>query len=202
MNLIRFLAALAAAALVAGCASSEKQSDALFDLGPSLPRAGLRGDAPLPALVVSDATGSPALESEKMYYRLDYADPLQARAYANSRWNANPLELVTQRLKSRLAQTGAKVLGSNDAATGAPILRVQVDEFVHAFSSASQSQGIVVVRASLLNGHALVDQKTFSRSTPAPSADASGGARALAASVDAVAGDIAAWLAGQHLATR
>lgn len=202
MNLIRFLAALAAAALVAGCASSEKQSDALFDLGPSLPRADLRGDAPLPALVVSDATGSPALESEKMYYRLDYADPLQARTYANSRWNANPLELVTQRLKSRLAQTGAKVLGSNDAATGAPILRVQVDEFVHAFSSASQSQGIVVVRASLLNGHALVDQKTFSRSTPAPSADASGGARALAASVDAVAGDIAAWLAGQHLATR
>jgi cholesterol transport system auxiliary component len=202
MNLIRFLAALAAAALLAGCASSEKQSDTLFDLGPSLPRADLRSDAPLPALVVTDATGSPAFESEKMYYRLNYADPLQARAYANSRWNANPLELVTQRLKSRLSQTGAKVLGSADAATGAPILRVQVDEFVHAFSSASQSQGIVVVRASLMNGHALVDQKTFSRSTPAPSADASGGARALAASVDAVAGDIAAWLSSQHLATR
>lgn len=202
MNLIRLLAALAAAALVAGCASSEKQSDTLFDFGPSAPRAELRADAPLPALVVTDATGSPALESEKMYYRLNYADPMQARAYANSRWNANPLELVTQRLKSRLAQTGAKVLGSTDAATGVPILRVQVDDFVHAFTSASQSQGIVVVRASLLNGHALVDQKTFSRTSPAASADASGGARALAASVDAVADDIAAWLSSQHLATR
>ncbi|GAB3459207.1 hypothetical protein GCM10027321_16440 [Massilia terrae] len=202
MNLIRLLAALAAAAVLAGCASSEKKSDTLFDLGPSAPRAGARIDAPLPAVVVTDATGSPALESERMVYRLNYADPLQARAYANSRWIANPLELVTQRLKSRLAQTGAKVLGSSDAATNVPILRVQVDDFVHAFSSASQSQGIVVVRASLLNGHALVDQKTFSRASPAPSADASGGARALAASVDAVADDIAAWLSSQHLATR
>ncbi len=202
MNLIRFLAALAAATVLAGCATGDKQPDTLFDLGPSTPRADLRIDAPLPALVVTDATGSPALESEKMFYRLNYADPMQARAYANSRWNANPLELVTQRLKSRLSQTGAKVLGSSDAATGAPILRLQVDEFVHAFASASQSQGMVVVRASLLNGHALVDQKTFSRSTPAPSADASGGARALAASVDGIADDIAAWLASQHVATR
>ena len=108
---------------------------------PSAPRAGVRADAPLPALVVTDATGSAALESEKMFYRLNYADPMQARAYANSRWNTNPLELVTERLKTRLAQAGSKVLEPTDAATSVPILRVQVDDFMHTFASASQSSG-------------------------------------------------------------
>ena len=202
MNLIRFLAALAAAALLAGCASSEKQSDTLFDLGPSLPRPDLRSDAPLPALVVTDATGSPAFESEKMYYRLNYADPLQARAYANSRWTATPLQMLTQRLRTRIAQAGAKVLTENDVSTGVPIMRIDVDEFSHNFSGVAQSEGLVVLRASVFQGHVLVDKRSFTRSTPAGSADAAGGARALAASTDAIAADIVAWLGAMNLNRR
>jgi cholesterol transport system auxiliary component len=53
----------------------------------------------------------------------------------------------------------------------------------------------VVLRASLFQGHKLIDQKTFARKTAAASADAAGGARALAASTDAIAADIVAWLA-------
>jgi cholesterol transport system auxiliary component len=94
------------------------------------------------------------------------------------------------------------VLDPTDAAANVPILRVQVDDFTHAFASASQSTGVVVVRASVFRGHALVDQQTFTRSTPAPSADASGGARALADSLDGIADDIAGWLARQNLAQR
>lgn len=199
---LRLLIAFALAAMLAACSSTDKKPDTLFDLGPSAPRADGRTDAPLPALVVTDATGSAALESERMYYRLNYADAMQARAYANSRWSTNPLEMVTLRLKTRLAQTGAKVLEPTDAATGVPILRVQVDDFMHAFSSASQSTGVVVVRASLFRGHAMVDQKTFTRASPAPSADASGGARALAASMDGIADDIAGWLARQNISQR
>jgi cholesterol transport system auxiliary component len=188
------------AALMAGCASHKGAPDTQFDFGPSAPRAGVTIDAPITALVVTDTTGSAVLENERMYYRLDYADALQARTYANSRWSTNPLEMVTQRIKTRLAQTGAKVLQATDASTGVPILRLEVDDFVHAFSSASQSTGQVIVRASLFQGHALVDQQTFSRKTPAPSADAAGGARALAGSTDAVADDIAAWLAKVNVA--
>jgi cholesterol transport system auxiliary component len=195
---LRFLTAFALAAVLAACSSTDKKPDTLFDLGPSAPRAGNGIDAPLQALVVTDATGSAALESEKMYYRLNYADAMQARAYANSRWSTNPLEMVTLRLKTRLAQTGAKVLEPTDAATGVPILRVQVDDFMHTFESSSQSNGLVVVRASLFRGHSLVDQRTFTRSSPAPSADASGGARALAASMDGIADDIAGWLKRQN----
>jgi cholesterol transport system auxiliary component len=201
-HLSRLLAATFTVALLAGCASNKDARDTLFDFGPSAPRAGVNIDAPLPALVVTDASGSAAYESEHMYYRLNYADPLQARAYANSRWSTNPLEMVTQRLRTRLAQTGVKVLQATDASNGVPVLRVEVDDFVHAFSSASQSEGQVVVRASLLQGHALVDQQTFRRTAASPSADASGGARALAAGTDAVADDIAAWLARLNLPKR
>jgi cholesterol transport system auxiliary component len=194
-NVFRLLIAACAAFVLAGCASRNSKPDTMFDLGQAAPRASRNSDAPLPALVVTDATGSAALDSERMFYRLDYADALQARTYANSRWSASPLEMVTQRLKTRLAQAGTKVLLSTDATNGVPILRVEVDNFMHAFSSASQSQGRVSVRVSLIQGHALVDQQTFTHATVAGSADASGGARALAASTDAVADDISAWLA-------
>jgi cholesterol transport system auxiliary component len=201
-HLLRLLAAALTAALVAGCASQKESHDTLFDFGPATPRAGVNADAPLPALVIAEATGSTAFESERMFYRLNYADSLQPRTYANSRWSTNPLDLITRRLKSRLAQAGTKVLPATDASTGVPILRVEVDDFIHAFASSSQSEGVVVVRASLFQSHALVGQQTFSRASPSPSADASGGARALAASTDAVAAEIAAWLAGLNLAKR
>jgi cholesterol transport system auxiliary component len=199
MTLLRFLITALAVAILAGCASSKAPSNTMFDFGPAAPGAAPRvaGAAPLPAVVVTDATGSAAFDSERMFYRLNYADAHEARSYANSRWNTNPLQMVTQRLKTRIAQSGTKVLSPSDASAGLPILRVDVDDFAHAFSSASQSEGQVTMRASLFQDHTLVDQKTFSRSTPAVSADAGGGARALADSTDAIASDIVAWMAGK-----
>ncbi|RLM52679.1 ABC transporter, partial [Halobellus sp. Atlit-31R] len=66
---------------------------------------------------------------------------------------------------------------------------------VHAFTGVAQSEGQVTLRASLFSDHRLLDQRTFTRTSAAPSADAPGGARALAASVDAITADILAWLA-------
>jgi cholesterol transport system auxiliary component len=199
----RILGAAACALLFAGCASQKGQPTTQFDFGPALPAASTQAAgapaagapaAALGAIVVTDVTGSTALDSERMVYRLSYADPMQARTYANSRWTANPLQMMTQRIKTRIGQSGAKVLSETDASLGIPLLRIDVDEFVHDFSSASQSSGQVAVRASLFRGHTLVDQKTFVHATPATSADAGGGARALAASTDAIAADVVAWL--------
>lgn len=194
---IRSLLALAASSLVlAGCASTTTQESTSFDLGPAAPlQQAAPAPASIPALVVMDFTGPSALESERMYYRLVYADALQARTYANSRWTNEPLQMLTQRVKARLAQSGMKVLSATDASTGVPLLRVEVDDFVHAFSGVNRSEGQLTLRASLFNDHRLLDQRTFTRTTPAPSADAAGGARALAASTDAIAADILAWLA-------
>jgi cholesterol transport system auxiliary component len=130
-----------------------------------------------------------------MHYRLLYADARQSRPYAHNRWNSPPLQLLSARLKSRIAQSGVKVLSSTDAAAGVGLLRVEVDDFSQNFDSQSASSGLLTLRASLFRGHRLVDQRTFTRASAAASADAPGGARALAAAADAVAADIIAWLA-------
>ncbi len=191
----RTLPLLAAVAILAGCAGSKTQEASTFDFGPAAATQQAATAPAVPAVVVMDATGPAALENERMYYRLNYANALEARTYASSRWASNPLQMVTQRMKARLAQSGMKVLSATDASSGVPLLRVEVDDFVHAFSGASQSEGQITLRASLFSDHRLLDQRTFTRTTPAASADAAGGARALAASTDAVAADIQAWLA-------
>jgi cholesterol transport system auxiliary component len=199
------LIVLAAAAgfLLTGCASQKGEPTTQFDFGPAMPVQAAQAQAAAPiAIVVTDATGSSALDTERMFYRLSYADPLQARTYANSRWTANPLQMTTQRLKTRISQSGAKVLSETDASSGVAILRIDVDEFIHNFRGAAQSEGQVALRASVFQGHALVDQRSFTRTTAAGSADAAGGARALAASTDAIAADIVAWLGTLNLNRR
>jgi cholesterol transport system auxiliary component len=195
------LAALALAALLAGCASSSKgpASNTQYDFGPANPAFAANTAPAVPAVVITDVTGNAAYDNERMFYRLNYADPLQARWYANSRWSSTPLQMLTQRFKSRVAQSGVKVLSTTDASDGVPLLRIDVEEFTHSFDSTASSYGQVVLRASLFKGHNLVDQRTFSRKVAAGSADAGGGAHALAQATDAVAADMIAWLATQNL---
>jgi cholesterol transport system auxiliary component len=189
------LAVLAATLLLTGCGSTKPAAvSTVFDFGPAAPITQPAVKPALGALVVTDVTGSAALDTERMFYRLKYADPLEARTYAQSRWTATPVQLLTQRLKVRIAQSGSKVLNSTDASDGVPLLRIEVDEFTHSFDSVSQSQGELTLRASLFQGHKLIAQRSFTRSTPAASATAAGGAAALAGSTDAVAADIVAWL--------
>lgn len=186
------LLALAAAAL-AGCAS-KSPAPANYDFGP-LPAATTTAAAVPAALVIADVSGPAALDSERMHYRLLYADAQQTRPYAYNHWSGTPLQLLTQRLKARVAQAGVKVLAPSDAAAGAMLLRIEVEEFAQTFSSASQSQGSIRLRASAFRNHQLLDQRTFARSSPAASADAGGGARALAEASDALSADLLAWLA-------
>jgi cholesterol transport system auxiliary component len=197
----RLIILAAAGFLLAGCASQKGEPNTQFDFGPAAAQAPQAASS-IGAIVVTDVTGSSALDNERMFYRLSYADALQARSYANSRWTANPLQMMTQRLKTRIAQSGAKVLSETDASSGIPILRIDVDEFIHNFRGVAQSEGQVALRASVFQGHALVDQRSFARTTAASSADAAGGARALAASTDAIAADIVAWLGTLNLQRR
>lgn len=187
--------ALACSVFLAGCASKERTSNTIFDFGPVAPAMQAAATPKPAAIVVMDVTGPATLDTERMFYRLNYADAQQARTYASSRWSATPVSLVTQRIKARLAQSGMKVLSATDAATGVPILRIEIDDFVHAFASTGQSEGQVMLRASVFQEHRLVDQRSFHRNALAPSQDAAGGAAALAAGTDQVAADLLAWLA-------
>lgn len=188
---------LACAALLGGCATSKGPTQTSYDFGPLGAPAAQAPSAPagFPALVVADVTGPATLDNQRMFYRLMYADAQQSRPYAYNQWGATPLQLLSQRIKARIAQGGVKVLSTTDATGGVPILRLEVDEFAQNFDSATQSSAAISLRASVFRSHRLVDQRTFTRTTPATSADAPGGVRALAGTTDAVAADILAWLA-------
>ena len=187
-------AALACSLLLAGCASNERAPNTIYDFGPAAPGAQAPGAPALAAIVVMDATGPTALDTERMFYRLNYADAMQARTYASARWSAPPLDLFTHRIKTRLSQAGMQVLSATDASNNVPILRIEVDDFVHAFSSTSASEGQILLRASVLADHRLVAQKSFAHNAPAPSQDAAGGVAALAAGTDRIALDLKNWL--------
>jgi cholesterol transport system auxiliary component len=109
--------------------------------------------------------------------------------------------MLTQRLKARVSQAGVKVLSATDASNGVPLLRIDLDDFTHTFDSATSSYGQVVLRASLFQGRTLIDQRTFNHKVNASSADAAGGARALAQATDALSADMIGWLATQNVRT-
>jgi len=194
MTNLRNRFAIAALAVLLGACASKGPTQAHFDFGP-LPQPAAVTAGSIAPIIVADMTGPASLDSERMHYRLLYADARQQRPYAYNQWTATPLQLMTQRLKARIAQSGVKVLSTTDAAAGAMLLRTELDDFAHNFDSATASNGTITLRASVFSSHKLVDQKSFTRSVAAPTADAAGGARALADAADALSGDVLAWLA-------
>ncbi len=211
-----WLLCLGMAALVAGCATSSPPGALTrFDLGPpTMPVAAATaaGGAQTPGVATpaSDvaATGAARLsplkvvvsapswlDTEMMYYRLPASEGDQARVFANSRWLASPARLFGDRLRSALS-VDRPVLSAGDP-SAAPALRVEIEEFAQYFDSASTSHGVVQIRATLFDGPKLLAQTTLRAQAPAATADASGGARALATATDAVQTQLIQWLAGR-----
>lgn len=193
------LATLAAALQLAGCVTVRPDSSALFDLG-SMPSTQDAASLPaLPPISVAEIDVPSWLDRRLMHFRLSYADDLQPRIYSQSRWAAAPGELIEQRLKWQITRAGGVALPASSGATGVPVLRMEVQDFTQVFSSPQKSAGQVSLRASVFDGRKLVAQKTFVRRVDAPTADAAGGAKALAAASDAMIAEIITWLGGLPL---
>lgn len=186
------LALFATGVLLAGCALPRPESATLYDLGPLRP---LAAAPALPAMSVADVAAPGWLDRPLMFYRLNYQDGQQPRAYAHSRWIMPPAQMIAQRVKARIAQAGGTVLPASDGALNLPLLRIEADDFTQVFDAPGRSVGRVALRASLFKGRVLVAQKSFVGEAPAPSADAGGGARALAAAGDAAIAEMMQWLA-------
>ena len=203
-----WLTAVAALALAAcSTVAPDKPTRAVaYDIGPPAAEGdGAAAPVKQPPLVLADLETSSALESSALLYRLAYADANQLRPYARARWAAPPAQLVRQRLRELLGRDRA-VLDPEESATLARsagamprVLHVDLEQFAQVFDSPAQSFGVVRLRVTLTDntpgGERLVGQRVFARREPAPSADASGGVKAIAAATDAIAHDIAAWLA-------
>ena len=191
--ILKTLSSFLAIALVAGCAS-KIDAPTQYDLG-LLPPAAATTAPSLPAVSLADVNAPAWLDNNMIYFRLAYANQLQPRPYAGSRWTMPPAQLFQQRLKSRLAQAGGTVLAMSDAALNIPLLRIDMDDFTQTFDTPSHSLATLQVRASLFNGRTLLAQKSFSRQAPTPSADAAGAASAFVAANDGVIDDLMGWLA-------
>ncbi len=198
---------LVAAALVGCAAVPDKPVRAtLYDFGPgAVDAAPVQGT--LPTLVLADIEASSALDGTPMLYRLGYADAHQLLPYARARWSAPPPQLIRQRLREQLSRERPVLDFEESAAlarTGGAmprILRLELEEFSHWFESPAQSWGLLRLRATLMEnspgGERLLAQRSVAVRLPAPTPDAPGGARALAAATDAAAEQIAQWLRSQ-----
>lgn len=159
----------------------------------------------LPPIALADIDSAGVPDTAAITYRLQYTDAQQLRPYANARWALPPAQLVRQRLRERLG-VNRPVLDADDLLSQKRIegrlpriLRLQLEEFSQVFDSPGRSEGVLRLRATLVDnapeGESFVGQRVFVLRKPAASADAAGGVQALTAATDAAGDEIEAWLA-------
>lgn len=204
---------LALAVFLAGCsalpsppAAAVRYDLGLADVNPPAASAAAPPVAPVPLVLAEVQTPGLPEGMTAMLYRLHYADSQQLRAYQSARWSQAPALMLEQRLRMRLGLERA-VLSERDGISfrtldGRPLaaLKVELHEFSQVFDSASSSHAVVRVRASLIERDAhtgsnvLGGQKIFTAQVPAATADAAGGAKAMALAVDDVTAQLSRWL--------
>ena len=198
--------------LLGGCSAlpDKPLRASLYDFGPGnlTTQAATSQATPnaLPALALDDITTSGgALDNQAVLYRLTYLDAQQLRPYSQARWATPPAQLVRQRFKEQLGQRrsivearGSLALNRNQNAALPLLLRLDLEEFSHVFTSPEASVGLIRLRATLIeqaaSGEKLLAQRSVVVQRPALTADAPGGVRALTAATDAAIEEIEAWL--------
>lgn len=197
---------------LAGCGALPDKPGRItaYDFGPGLMGApiaaaniGTGGAVGLPAIALADIEANARFDGTQMLFRLGYADANELRPYAQSRWSLAPAQLVRQRLRDALAARRT-VLDPQDSATLArsdprpPILRIALEEFTQYFESPGSSVGLVRLRATLVQstpgGDRVVGQRAFTVRRSAPTADAPGGVKALAAASEVAVAEVVAWV--------
>lgn len=144
--------------------------------------------ASLPAPLRSvDISSSSWLASNAMYYRLAYADGNRREHYAESRWTAQPAELLGVRLERNLM--GAVATPGSFLCR----LRLELDDLTQVFDQPGSSRLLLEARATLYGTQQTVlARRSLSLSRPA-GADARSGVAASGAVVDALSRDLQAW---------
>ena len=183
------------ACLLAACGSllTPPPEQRQYDLGePDRPSGQAQGERPRWPLAPTLQVRAPSwLTSHAMQYRLDHRPPASRERYVESRWAAQPAELLQHYLARALLANG----GPGPATPGCRI-KVQLDEFIQVFDSTQHSHAWLVGQIHLLapREDRIVASRAFSQASPAPSADAPGGVLAHRATVAALSHTLSGWL--------
>ena len=183
--------------VLTGCAFSPPPAapNAFYDLGPAPNSSSSSRIDTL--LLLEPVHAPPWLQSNAIVYRLEYGEDARHQSYAQSHWVGTPADLFNARLARGLAEAAAKgVVGPGQGIQPDYSLRVELIEFAQVFDSPRTSEGVVRLRATLVesNPRALVAQKTFAAATPANSPNASGAVQAIGDAADAAIVEIVDWL--------
>ena len=143
--------------------------------------------APLRSL---DVSSSSWLASNAMYYRLAYADGNRREHFAESRWTAQPAELLSVRLERNLVSAGSGV------APGTLLcrLRIELDDLVQVFDKPGSSRLVLDARATLYGTQQSVLARRSLSLSQAAGADARSGVAASGALVDALSRELQGWV--------
>ena len=176
----------------------------VYDFGPGVVVQAASSTPTLPTLVLAEVETTAALDSTAVLYRLAYSDAQQLRPYAQARWSMPPAQLVRQRLRETLGRQRVVLSPGEGIAPGtaALSLRIGVEEFSQWFEAADKSSGLVRLRATLSQtgagsgsgGERLIAQRSFVLQRTSATADAAGGAQALASATDAAIAELEQWL--------
>ncbi len=147
---------------------------------------------PVP-LLLAPIDSAPAYMSKDLLYRLSYADN-QLYSYANSNWNAPPIELFA----SVMRQTGGDNLLTLDQSHQIAhcALHIEFTTFEQVFTDAQKSHAELGMHFSLiqLRNHRELGRSNLHFEIPAQTADARGGALALEEASQQAAIQIVEWL--------
>jgi cholesterol transport system auxiliary component len=172
-------------ALLAGCGGLQLKPPpmAVYDLGlgPG-PQAGLAFEP-----VSIEIRTPPWLDTSMMQYRLQWSAPERRRSYAESRWVAQPADMLGLAL-GRGLKSGATVALCR--------LQIELDEFIHVFDTPERSRVEVVVRAALVppRTEAPIAAREFRVVRSASGDDAVGGVMAYRQAADELIRALADWM--------
>lgn len=189
MTMKRGAAACALVLIFAGCGTLGTPAPRFefFDLGLSDPVDPVLRVAPERIVVRAPSW----LSGAAMQYRMDYQRPTSRQAYSESRWVAEPAEMLRLSLD--------RALNADSAVQGECPLRVELDEFVQVFETPQSSYAQLTVRASLLTSRSNVAfaRRSFAIREPAPTPDAAGGVAAQRRAAGRLVEALSSWLAGR-----
>jgi cholesterol transport system auxiliary component len=184
---VRFVAictGIAAIAVTACSIAPTTAATTLYDFGPTS-----GGGVLIATLITVRVQAPPWLNTTGIVYRLEYRDPARVASYRDSRWAASPAELLAERIRQQASR------GSRAPHTAG--LRVDVEEFCQAFSSPERSRAVVRARGALvdLTSGRVLRHRAFAVEVDAESADAAGGAHALARAAQQMTESLLSWVA-------